>query len=63
VTPPSTPVASTDGEGGLFQTSEATWVLAVMADQLADWGNGAAAAGPTLRAEVARAVFETWANG
>lgn len=47
-------------EAGLFETDSARWVLAVMADQLADWGNGSAAAGPTLRAEVARAVFDTW---
>lgn len=47
-------------EAGLFATDRATWVLAVMADQVADWGNGSAAAGPTLRAEVSRTVFEAW---
>jgi len=44
-------------EGGLFETDDATWVLAVMAQDVADWGSGSAAAGPTLRAEVSRAVF------
>lgn len=47
-------------EAGLFETDDATWVLSVMADEVADWGNGAAAAGPTLRAEVSRAVFDAW---
>ncbi len=37
--------------------------LAVMADEVADWGNGSAAAGPTLRAEVSRAVFDAWGAG
>lgn len=50
-------------EAGLFETGTASWVLAVMADEVADWGNGPAAAGPTLRAEVARAVFDRWGRG
>lgn len=49
-------------EAGLFETDGARWVLAVMADEVADWGNGSAAAGPTLRAEVARAVHDAWAS-
>lgn len=49
-------------EAGLFETDHARWVLAVMADGLADWGNGADAAGPTLRATVARRVFDTWGS-
>lgn len=47
-------------EAGLFETDHASWVLAVMADDVSDWGNGPAAAGPTLRAEVSRAVFDQW---
>jgi len=47
-------------EAGLFETDSAQWVLAVMAEDVADWGNGAAAAGPTLRAEVSRLVYEAW---
>jgi len=47
-------------EAGLFETGSARWVLAVMARDLTDWGNGSTAAGPTLRAEVARAVFDRW---
>jgi len=47
-------------EAGLFETDQATWVLAVMADHVADWGNGSASAGPTLRAQVSRAVFDAW---
>jgi beta-lactamase class A len=50
-------------EGGLFETDQARWVLAVMADDLADWGNGAASAGPTLRAEVSRLIFDRWHAG
>lgn len=47
-------------EAGLFETAEASWVLAVMARDLADWGNGSTAAGPTLRAEVSRIVYDLW---
>jgi beta-lactamase class A len=47
-------------EAGLFETDRARWVLSVMADEVADWGNGSAASGPTLRAEVSRAVYEAW---
>jgi len=47
-------------EAGLFQTERASWVLAVMADELTDWGSGSAAAGPTLRADVSRTVFDAW---
>ncbi|MDQ3293728.1 MAG: class A beta-lactamase-related serine hydrolase, partial [Actinomycetota bacterium] len=47
-------------EAGLFETDRGAWVLAVMADDVADWGNGASAAGPTLRAAVSRAVFDAW---
>lgn len=50
-------------EGGLFETDHATWVLAVMADELGDWRNGCAGAGSTLRAEVSRAVFDRWQDG
>lgn len=49
-------------EGGLFESDHARWVLVVMADGVKDWGNGAAAAGPTLRARVSKAVFDAW-NG
>ena len=35
----------------------------VMADEVADWGSGSAAAGPTLRAEVSRAVYDAWGGG
>ena len=47
-------------EAGLFETDHARWILAVMADEVTDWGSGSAAAGPTLRAQVSRVVFETW---
>lgn len=47
-------------EAGLFATDSSQWVLAVMAEELADWGNSSACAGPTLRAEVSRAVYEAW---
>jgi len=47
-------------EGGLFETGAAAWVLAVMAEDLADWGSGSANAGPTLRAEAAKAVYDAW---
>lgn len=47
-------------EAGLFESGTHRWVLAVMARDLADWGNGSAAAGPTLRAEVSRAVHRAW---
>ena len=50
-------------EAGLFETDRARWVLAVMADHVEDWRNGSPGAGPTLRAEVARAVYEAWADG
>jgi beta-lactamase class A len=50
-------------EAGLFRTAGASWVLAVMADEVADWGNGSAAAGPSLRAEVSRAVYDAWGGG
>lgn len=48
-------------EAGLFETDHARWVLAVMADEVADWGNGSTATGPTLRADVSRAVYDRWA--
>lgn len=47
-------------EVGLFETDHARWVLAVMAEDLADWGNGSTAAGPTLRANVSRALYDAW---
>lgn len=50
-------------EAGLFATDDATWVLAVMAEGLADWGNGSPAAGPSLRAEISRAVYDLWHQG
>jgi hypothetical protein len=49
-------------EAGLFETDRATWVAAVMARDLADRGARAGAAGPTLRAEVSRALFEAWGS-
>ena len=49
-------------EAGLFETAEAAWVLAVMADELADWGNASHNTGPTLRAEVSRYVFDRWCD-
>jgi len=49
-------------EAGLFQTDDVAWILAVMADEVADWGSGSAAAGPTLRADVSRIVYDTWAH-
>lgn len=50
-------------EGGLFETEAATWVLAVMAEDLDDWGSGSASAGPTLRAEAAKVVYDAWHQG
>jgi beta-lactamase class A len=50
-------------EGGLFQTDHASWVLAVMADDVRDWSNGSTGAGPTLRAEVSRVLFDAWGRG
>ena len=50
-------------EAGLFETAAATWVLAVMARDLTDWGNGSTAAGPTFRAEVSRLVYDAWSGG
>jgi beta-lactamase class A len=47
-------------EAGLFETDRATWVAAVMARDLADPGARPTAAGPTLRAEVSRALFDAW---
>ncbi len=47
-------------EAGLFETADATWVLAVMARHLRDRGNGSAAAGPTLRACVSKVVYDAW---
>lgn len=47
-------------EAGLFETGDATWVLAVMARRLRDRGNGSSAAGPTLRARVSKAVYDAW---
>ena len=47
-------------EAGLFETDGATWVAAVMARDLADLGARSSAAGPTLRAEVSRALFDAW---
>ncbi len=47
-------------EAGLFETDGATWVAAVMARDLADRGARSSAAGPTLRAEVSRALFDAW---
>lgn len=48
-------------EAGLFESGTHRWVLAVMARDLKDWGNGSTAAGPTLRAEVSRLVHRAWA--
>lgn len=50
-------------EAGLFDTASATWVLAVMARNLRDRQNGSAAAGPTLRARVSKAVYDEWGLG
>ena len=50
-------------EAGLFETDHARWVLSVMADDVEDRRNGSAGAGPTLRAEVARAVHGAWKRG
>jgi len=47
-------------EAGLFETASAAWVLAVMARDLRDRGNGSAAAGPTLRAQVSKVVYDAW---
>ena len=47
-------------EAGLFESGDHAWVLSVMARDLSDWGNGSTAAGPTLRAEVSRTVYDTW---
>jgi hypothetical protein len=49
-------------EGGLFETDHSTWILAVMTKDVADGGNGSAANGPTLRAEISRLVFEAWSG-
>jgi 2-iminobutanoate/2-iminopropanoate deaminase len=48
-------------EAGLFETDHARWVLAVMADEVRDRRSGSTGAGPTLRAEVSRIVFDAWA--
>lgn len=48
-------------EAGLFETKKAAWVLAVMARDLTDWGNGSANAGPTLRARASEVVYREWA--
>lgn len=50
-------------EAGLFETAQAAWTLAVMAEDVADWGNGCASAGPTLRAEASRIVYGGWSTG
>ncbi len=47
-------------EGGLFECDGASWVLAVMAEGLADWGNHATSVGPALRAEASKLVYERW---
>ena len=47
-------------EAGLFESGSSSWVLSVMVKDLADWGNGSANAGPTLRAAVSKAVFDAW---
>ena len=47
-------------EAGLFETAASSWILAVMARDLADWGNGSTNAGPTLRAQVSKALFDAW---
>lgn len=47
-------------EAGLFETESAAWVLAVMGRNLADRGNSSSSAGPTLRAEVSRVLFDAW---
>ena len=47
-------------EAGLFETDGATWVAAVMGRDLADLRAGSTGAGPTLRAEVSRALFDAW---
>lgn len=48
-------------EGGLFETDEARWVLAVTLDDLKDQRGGAAGAGSSALAAVSRAVYEGWA--
>lgn len=50
-------------EAALFETDHATWVLSVMARDLADWGTRSPSAGAGLRAEAARAVFGRWHRG
>jgi beta-lactamase class A len=50
-------------EAGLFETDHARWVLAVMADEVRDRRSGSTGAGPTLRAEVSRIVFDAWGGG
>jgi beta-lactamase class A len=49
-------------EGGLFETDEAQWVLAVTLDELKDQRGGAAGAGSTALAAVSLAVYERWAE-
>ena len=49
-------------EAGLFETDGATWVAAVMARDLADQGARSTGAGPTLRSEVSRALFDAWGS-
>lgn len=47
-------------EAGLFDAGSSSWVVAVMAKELTDWGNGSTSVGPTLRAQVSKALYDAW---
>jgi beta-lactamase class A len=49
-------------EAGLYETADATWVVAVMFDELTSWSSGAAGPMSTALADVGKAVFDAWAH-